>query len=74
MMFQIQTSFDEILNLTAYACEELRFQLGAINKFGLASSSYGPDTSLSIEVSGGITLSLCMDHNFLPEKFCALSD
>ena len=70
--FQIQTSFEEILNLTAYACEEVRIQLGAINKFGLAPTSYSPHTSLSVEVYGGI-ISLCMDHNF-PLKNIVLCD
>ncbi|CAI7996552.1 hypothetical protein GBAR_LOCUS1897 [Geodia barretti] len=65
------TSFEEILNLTAYACEEVRIQLGAINKFGLAPTSYSPHTSLSVEVYGE-SLPTCAAHpknvNFIKEK------
>jgi hypothetical protein len=62
------TSFDEILNLTAYACEEVRIQLGAMNKFGLAPSSFFSHTSLSVEVYGE-SPSTCAFHpnNVNPE-------
>jgi hypothetical protein len=65
--FQIQTSFDEILNLTAYACEEVRIQLGAMNKFGLAPSSFFSHTSLSVEVYGGIIIIIVYGSQFSPE-------
>ena len=49
----LQTSFEETLNLTAYACQEARVQLGAINKFGEAETNYAFHTSLTIDVYGG---------------------
>ena len=49
----LQTSFEEALNLTAYACQEARVQLGAINKFGVAETNYAFHTSLTIDVYGG---------------------
>jgi hypothetical protein len=47
-------SFEEILNLTAYACNEVKIQIGAINKFGPAPGSHSFRSSLTIDVYGGI--------------------
>jgi hypothetical protein len=52
--FKFQASFEEILNLTAYACNEVKIQIGAINKFGPAPGSHSFRSSLTIDVYGGI--------------------
>lgn len=48
-----QTSLDDILNLSAFACEDVVMQFGVINKFGEAKASFTDVTSRTVEVYGG---------------------
>ena len=54
VILPFQTSFDGILNLSAFSCQQVRMQYGVVNKFGQANFSFFELTSQTFNVTGGM--------------------
>ena len=54
VILPFQTSFDGILNLSAFSCRQVTMQYGVVNKFGAPESSLTPVTSQTVDVTGGV--------------------
>ena len=52
-MLSFQTSVESVLNLSAFACQDVRTNLGVVNKYGESESNFGVDTAYSFSVYGG---------------------